>query len=63
MIRIVNELPGNLVEIESDSGGYLDIGGDVVKRLKLTRAEIPYVEELTPEKAEERAKYYKDLMA
>ena len=58
MIRIINELSDILVEIESDKGWFLDIGGDVVKRLKLTRPEIQYVEELSPEEAEIRKQYY-----
>ena len=61
MIKSVREISDTLVEIESDNGGFLDIGGDVAKRFRLTRPEIEYVEELTPKKAEERRKYYERI--
>lgn len=61
MIKIVKEINEKLVEIESDKGWYLDIGGDVAKQFQLDRDCMQYVEELTSEKAKERMEYYASI--
>lgn len=53
MIRIIEELENNRVMIESDSGKLLDIGGGAVQKMIVHRSEMPYIDEVEPEKPEE----------
>ena len=49
MIKILREV-GNNIEVASDSGKLVDIGGGAVKSLIITKAELEYVEEVEPQK-------------